>query len=328
MVGSSLITKEKFKAFLEKTFINKDLTMDLLTCFYKNTYKANLDMVMFLLYNEYFPVDMISRAVYIMGANNENNQEYTLDVGGFEKELLNIIDYAGRLLGTPYGTYTDKNGDEKVKYEKNIYSHIKYDFFRNYVTTLTFKYYESVENYTEQMKVIYSALTPLEKDFLNDCLYINDENFQFLIRKQKDDYTIDLAEVEKYDDTFEKDYGDDIDFKNSQITNRNLKFYVVKKDGYYKINNNNIEETTRTDKNSKKYLLSSYTVVYPEDATDINATSCTIYGKPSIISLSAILNLTDTTNDDYWYYNNDDKYSKRDLLKTILNKISLGTIHY
>lgn len=323
MIGSDLITKDSFKSFLEKTFINKDLTMTLLTCFYENSYKANLDMVMFLLYNEYFPVDMLKFAIASMANTEDNTSDFSFDIGRFENELINIINYSGRLLGTNYG-------DDL--FEKNVYSHIKYDFFRNYVTTLTFKYYASIENYYEQMSVIYSALTPIEKDFLAECLFIDDKNFNMLIRKQIDDYTIDLAEVEKYDNSFEETYGDDIDQENMIIKNRNLVYYDILSDGYYKfvISNGEVSlvKTTRNDNASKKYLLANYRIVCPNNNTDINSSDCLLYGRPSITNLSSILNLTNATVDEYWYYNNGEKYSKRDLLRTILNKISLGTIHY
>lgn len=385
MLAKQIITKEKFKDFLYKAFVNKD---DITLLMYLFMYTRDIELnekVMFLLYNEYITVDEVLEVVRSQVKKEKDRNENVVDTsrlsGYIVTELQNIInsvpvifhkytytkifDKTNRSealdyqVGKPF--YTLKSGKYELLnnitsdlYNKYVtentipagtpdniyvrdsedvsYKYMKEYFFRDYVTTLTLKNYENIINFYDQIDVIYTSLTSLEKDFLKIYFDIDSFSFVKLVRLQTADNKIELSEAERYinPDVESTAFKGEIEKVSDFPSNPSVgDYYVITKDM-------DIIENT-----SMLCHLCKDQVVYNVASKDDDYTYL-INGKywkriTMIPVYSNTLNNTYNTADNYYYRPSimdntgsiDFANSKgvRELFLSILNKIYLGTIH-
>ena len=160
MLSNKVITKAKFKDFLSKTFITKQEVSILMSIFkYVRNVDAH-DKLMYLLYNEYISYLDVLFCMYDedtakVGEEDENgnvtttfNFDYIIDN---INALINRVAVDNGIIfyvpvykddGKTIETFINDYGQEEEHYIDVSYGYMKSYFVRDYITTLTYKYYK------------------------------------------------------------------------------------------------------------------------------------------------------------------------------------------
>lgn len=327
MLADKIITKEKFKSFLEKTFINKKEILLLMGAF-NAIQNADLhDAVMYLLYNEYITLYEFLYALSPLGDASSD--------GGVAKSINDLVNRVRRDRNMTFKKplylidgvtpATDSDGNEILI--DTSYKYVKKDFIRDHLVSLTLENYKDYNNYKAQMDVIYETLTTEEKTLLNE-MGITKDRFIYMVRKQMTPDEISHAEIEDllflnlpntYDSNSEL-YCGSLYLDEDSITPQ----VIGKK---YIVNDELTEEQQRAgitidELQENMYYTIGSTGMYKVNGRDtaLYAGGVLVYNNGrwvkneifNIVQMSEILNLNE--------------YSSN-LFKSILNKIEMGTIH-
>lgn len=313
MLASKIITKDKFREFLGKMFINKTDVALLMSVFYLVKDVERLEKVMFALYNEYIAVDDVLSCLNVDTVEADNKIDTSELHTAISEKLDDMLKY--------YLSFYDKNSDNT--WDKACYRYVREYFFRDYVTTLTFENYKDRQNMLDQLNVVWTALTNTERNFLSDILGIDSSTFSYLVRLQDEEnnYTLNLADVEKSSRSQPELSGTFLGNLQSQRTeDYNDEYYLMTNHGPVSLTNisaNNGDYCfVNEDGNYFGLNLHKFNYVYYDDGNWLKIPA-------NLQIITSILNCTNTSDINYYY----GEYSQRELLVSILNKISQGTIH-
>ena len=339
MLGEKVITKDKFKSFLSSTFITKEEVIFLMTIF-KSIKNVDIhDQLMYLLYNEYMTLDEFKYIMHTDDENEKSDADITEDALALInrirrdrnmtfKEPLFLVDGVTRAK--------DREGNDILI--DTSYTYIKQYFIRDNLVTLTLENYQGFSNYKEQMNVIYETLTDDEKALLT-TVGITKDKFTYFVRKQMNVNSVEHAEIESYifdgfngNETYcgslylpyvsteqqgqiggykYVDNNTKLDYSklNTYHSNADNKYTSLKDKMYYTVGKTGYYELETSDGTySEMYLVAGGIVMY--NATKDSWETNKIF---NITQLSEIANNKTEMNGS--------------ILKSILNRIQLGTIH-
>ena len=327
MLADKIITKEKFKSFLEKTFINKKEILLLMGAF-NAIQNADLhDAVMYLLYNEYITLYEFLYALSPLGDASSD--------GGVAKSVKDLVNRVRRDRNMTFKKplylidgvtpATDSDGNEILI--DTSYKYVKKDFIRDHLVSLTLENYKDYNNYKAQMDVIYEALTTEEKALLNE-MGITKDRFIYMVRKQMTPDEISHAEIEDLlflDLPNVYDTNSDLYCGSLYLDESSTTPQVVGKK--YIVNDELTEEQQRAGTTIAELQENMYYTIGQTGMYEVNGRDTALYAGGvlvyrngrwvkneifNIIQMSEILNINE-------YAGN--------LFKSILNKIEMGTIH-